>query len=218
MGRVFDFVANSQDGVFVVDGDQTIVLWNESATAILGYRPDEVLGRHCFNLVGGRDLHGRAICRHHCHAIATAAKLGMPPTMDLRVKTKRGQEIWLNLSTIVVPSRRGELSALIHLFRDGSRDRDFVHRIEELTEAARLLRSFSDDGPAGRTRTDGAALTPREREIVSLLAMGGSTDRIAERLCISPRTVRNHVNNVLGKLGVHSRLEAVTYSMRNGLV
>ena len=45
-----------------------------------------------------------------------------------------------------------------------------------------------------------------------------STDVIAEKLCISPRTVGNHINNILGKLHVHSRLEAVAYSIKNGLI
>jgi two-component system nitrate/nitrite response regulator NarL len=65
---------------------------------------------------------------------------------------------------------------------------------------------------------DHVRLTRREREIIGHLVAGFSTKAIAERLSISPRTVRNHVNNVLAKLGVHSRLEAVTYSIRNGLL
>jgi two-component system nitrate/nitrite response regulator NarL len=48
--------------------------------------------------------------------------------------------------------------------------------------------------------------------------MGASTESIAQRLSISERTVRNHINNMLAKLGVHSRLEAVAYSIRNGLL
>jgi two-component system response regulator DegU len=61
------------------------------------------------------------------------------------------------------------------------------------------------------------SLTRREREVLNQLITGVSTDVIAGRLFISPRTVRNHINHILGKLGVHSRLEAVTLYIRSGL-
>ena len=61
-------------------------------------------------------------------------------------------------------------------------------------------------------------LTRREREVLALLAEGGSSDDIAGRLGISPNTVRTHVQNVLAKLGVHSRLEAAAFAARHGLV
>jgi two-component system response regulator DesR len=52
-------------------------------------------------------------------------------------------------------------------------------------------------------------LTPREEEILELLASGRNTSAIASRLCISQTTVRNHVQHILAKLGVHGRLEAI---------
>jgi DNA-binding NarL/FixJ family response regulator len=52
-------------------------------------------------------------------------------------------------------------------------------------------------------------LTRREREVLRLLAEGGTNQAIASRLLISPETARTHVQNILVKLGVHSRLEAV---------
>jgi DNA-binding NarL/FixJ family response regulator len=61
-------------------------------------------------------------------------------------------------------------------------------------------------------------LTEREREVISLLAEGAASPQIAERMHISRHTVRTHVGSVLGKLGVHSRLEAAAFAVRNGLV
>jgi len=52
-------------------------------------------------------------------------------------------------------------------------------------------------------------LTPREKQILDLLASGWSTSAIASRLYISQATVRNHVQHILAKLGVHGRLEAI---------
>ncbi|MFY2556340.1 LuxR C-terminal-related transcriptional regulator [Corallococcus terminator] len=62
------------------------------------------------------------------------------------------------------------------------------------------------------------ALTPREREVLALLAEGLSNKAIADRLTISEHTAKFHVNAVLGKLGVQRRTEAVVRAARMGLV
>ncbi|MBW3662520.1 MAG: response regulator transcription factor [Actinobacteria bacterium] len=62
------------------------------------------------------------------------------------------------------------------------------------------------------------ALSPRELEVLQLLAEGLSNQDIADRLVLSISTVRNHVQNVITKLGVHSKLEAVTTAMRQGII
>lgn len=62
-----------------------------------------------------------------------------------------------------------------------------------------------------------AALTPREREVLTLLVEGLDDERMAARLFISPDTARTHVQRILRKLGVHSRKEAVALVADNGL-
>jgi DNA-binding NarL/FixJ family response regulator len=61
-------------------------------------------------------------------------------------------------------------------------------------------------------------LTPREREFLGLLATGWSNRRIAEATRLSYLTVRSHVQNLLVKLGVHSKLEAVAFAVEHGIV
>lgn len=61
-------------------------------------------------------------------------------------------------------------------------------------------------------------LTPREREILRLIAEGHTNAAIAEQLVISPHTVRTHMQNLLRKLGVHSKLAAVAAGLRLGLL
>jgi DNA-binding NarL/FixJ family response regulator len=62
------------------------------------------------------------------------------------------------------------------------------------------------------------ALTPREREILVLVAQGRSNREIARILLISERTARTHVSNVLTKLGLASRTQAALWAVREGLV
>lgn len=61
-------------------------------------------------------------------------------------------------------------------------------------------------------------LTRREKEILALLTKGADHNAIAQALVISPGTARTHIQNVLGKLGVHSRLEAAAFVIRNGIL
>ncbi|MFD4628381.1 response regulator [Streptomyces sp. NPDC058284] len=70
----------------------------------------------------------------------------------------------------------------------------------------------------GRTASVGGNLTPREREVLHLLAEGRSTAEISDRLGFALNTGRNHVQRVLEKLGARSQLEAVVIARREGLV
>ena len=80
-------------------------------------------------------------------------------------------------------------------------------------QLARLLPKLS------RThRAVGADLTERERELLARLARGGTNKAIAEELHLSVNTVRNYVQSVLTKLGAHSKLEAVSTAVREGII
>lgn len=63
-----------------------------------------------------------------------------------------------------------------------------------------------------------ALLSPREVEILRLIAQGLENTQIAEELHISPRTAKNHVSNVLSKLGLSNRVQAAIYAVRNGVL
>lgn len=75
-----------------------------------------------------------------------------------------------------------------------------------LTAALRAPKSAAD------------ALTPRERDVVILIAEGGTNRQIAKQLGVTERTARTHVSNILGKLGLASRTQAAMWAVKHGLV
>jgi DNA-binding NarL/FixJ family response regulator len=79
---------------------------------------------------------------------------------------------------------------------------------------SRLIRRRREEEEALRCA---AGLTRREREVLALLADGADNETIAQALVISPQTARTHIQNILGKLEVHSRLEAAAFVIQNGI-
>ena len=71
---------------------------------------------------------------------------------------------------------------------------------------------------ADETRDPYQTLTPREREVLSMVVNGLTTHDIATRLLLSPNTVHRHRNNLMKKLGLHDRLDLLRYCLRRGLV
>ena len=71
---------------------------------------------------------------------------------------------------------------------------------------------------ANQPPTPGLDLTQREREVLGLMIEGLNNTQIAGRLTVSPSTIKSHVSNILAKLGVASRTEAVTLALRNSIV
>jgi DNA-binding NarL/FixJ family response regulator len=83
-----------------------------------------------------------------------------------------------------------------------------------------IARRVADSRDRDREAAPGPheALTRREFEILRALTDGLSTPEICGRLSITPNTLRTHVQNIMGKLRVHSKLEAVAFALRHGLV
>jgi len=113
-----------------------------------------------------------------------------------------------------------EAGAIAYLLKDVSAD-DLVRAIRAAhagratlsPEAAQALVETANQPPA-----PGLDLTEREREVLTLMIEGLNNTLIAARLTVSPSTVKSHVSNILSKLGVASRTEAVALALRNRIV
>jgi DNA-binding NarL/FixJ family response regulator len=98
-----------------------------------------------------------------------------------------------------------------------------VHEGEALLDPAvqaRLIRQLRAGQPSALTPALSLpdALTPRENEVLRLIAQGLNNREVAERLVVAEATVKTHINNLFSKIGVRDRAQAVVYAMRHGLV
>lgn len=208
-GGLDEALARAADGVFAVGLDGRIILWNRAAERILGYCAREALGRPCCDLFLGRDERGNRLCYRGCHVMQLVRMGEAVQNFDMLTQTKAGCPIWLNVSILVVPAAERDGDITIHFFRDVTAAKDLLALVrQQLAPPAE---------PQGMPNA-AATLTRREIEVLRLMSTGASTKVLAENLRVSPVTVRNHVQNLLDKLGVHSRLEAVAYAIRHRLL
>lgn len=143
---------------------------------------------------------------------------GVSATRAIRQQFPRVQVIALTSFKEGELIRRAlEAGAIGYLLKDVSAD-DLARAIRAAhsgratlsPEAAQALVQNAYQPP-----TPGADLTEREREVLTLMIEGLNNTQIAGRLSVSPSTIKSHVSNILSKLGVASRTEAVTLALRN---
>ncbi|MCX6026391.1 MAG: response regulator transcription factor [Chloroflexi bacterium] len=150
------------------------------------------------------------------------------PMMDGATATRAIRQKFPQVQVIALTSfKEGELiknaleaGAIGYLLKDVSAD--------ELVRAIRAAHAgratLSPDvaqvivHAAGQSPKPGLDLTERERAVLALMVEGLNNTQIAGRLTVSPSTIKSHVSNILAKLGVASRTEAVTLALRHGLV
>lgn len=199
-------LARAGDGAFAVGPEGRVVLWNRSAEKILGWSAREIMGRPCCDVFVGVDDHGNRLCYKGCH-VMSLIKLGEPVQhFDMQTRTKGGRPVWLDISILGAPSSEPGGALAVHLFRDVTATKELLRLVHERLQAP--------SAPLDET----TKLTRRELEILRLMAGGANTKALAERLHVSPATIRNHAQNIFAKLGVHSRLEAVAYATRYRLL
>jgi PAS domain S-box-containing protein len=219
--ELFRALATAADGAFITDADQRVVFWNRAAERMLGFTFDEITRQPCDETLEGRDDRGRLVCRKSCRVAVTALTGGAVANYDTLVRTKSSGALWINMSifTFLANGRPAD-TLVVHLFRDITQRKQDEQLLQQVLRAAKDLESteLSQAVPAASMEGPGASLTNREREVLSILALGFNTGEIAQSLSISPSTVRNHIRNILQKLNVHSRLEAVLYALKYGLV
>jgi len=209
--ELIDTLGRTGDAMVAVDGELRVSAWNAAATELFGYEASEVLGRPCWEVLEWSDRCGNAVCDECCAAAEPGPDDEVVATRDVIGYHKTGRTMWLSATTVVPRTELRDRVRLVHLVREVAfpleLERIVAGRLQDTEEPA------PGDGDAAERL---ARLSDREWEVLCLLAEGESGRAIADRLYLSPTTVRNHVQHILGKLEVHSRVEAVALLLRHG--
>jgi DNA-binding CsgD family transcriptional regulator len=206
---VLDRVSRSGEAVFAIDGGNRITFWNKACEKLVGRPARHVLGKRCWEIMRGRDGNGNVYCTMSCPVAHQVRDLKEDPVHPflLGVQGADGAPRRISVSLFAVPSYQPALTSVVHVLRPAAEEAT-VPAAPEPVPVVRQAETFNGNA---------AALTSRENQILGCLARGLSTAAIANELSIARVTVRNHIQSVLQRLGVHSKLEAVVEARRMGI-
>ena len=195
---------------------------NHAFLEITGWSYEEVIGRK----PGDIELWESGAVRRDVEA--RLAQTGSFRGFELRLKTKAGELIdcLVSAETVTIHGELCVLSVLQDISERKKTEVELITAIEaamqdsswlsqKIMDKLAALRSPRTPLP-GAPSAQGSELTGREREVLGYIAQGKSDGAIAEALCLSRNTVRNHVARLYAKLGVHNRSEALIWARDRG--
>ena len=211
LAPLFQALEFSPDAVFVTDRSNRIVFWNDAARLLLGFTDQEAVGSDCGELLSGCDSFGNRYCSDECPVMRIANRGEVVRNFVLNRRAKDGNPIVTAVSLLQL--------------RAGAPDNYFLAHLMCPMESEQHVPAPSPNPPkpqvvVARESADARArkLTTREVEVLGMLAAGRATPEIAERLHISQLTARSHIQNILEKLEVHSKAEAVAFAFQKNLI
>ncbi len=208
-----DLIAGSDTAAFAMDRNEKIIYWNSAAERLLGWSADEVIGKACFSVLAGRDPFGNPYCMRDCPIVRTAVSGETVEPFLMEVSRRRGGTQRVKVRVVALPAGGRTVSCLMHLVERGD-PAELERIVSALRSASRPVAEAGKADPVIPV----SPLTAREREIVVLLSNGYAALNIAAKLNLSHATVRNHIQNILRKLEVHSQVEAIAVAFRRGWI
>jgi len=178
--------------------------------ASLELSPDPVFGTSRL----GCDVHGNRYCAESC-PVTQMALHGEPVRhFVLHLRAKDGRRVASEVSVLHLEAPPPDLFFLAHILQPQDAQPLSLRPAEAGAAPPRPALDAARESPDARARK----LTSREVEILGMLAGGHTTPEMAARLHISRLTARNHLQNILDKLEVHSKSEAVAFAFQKRLV
>lgn len=187
--------------VWISDPDRHITYVNGRAERLLARSWRKCIGRPCHDVIRGRTARGKPFCSERCPAVRQLQFQKEIEPFQIRIGAGRGAK-WVQLVVIAAQAPGASGPSLIHCVIENEREQLFKQYLTKVMTRTPKARPAKHGSVAFR-------LTRREKEILALLSDDVSLREIADRLHLSYSTVRNHVQHILGKLGVHSIMEAV---------
>lgn len=217
-----DIIESTAEPAFATDETGRVVIWNTAAVRLLGYRPEDVLGKSCFEVICGRDGFGNRFCDETCNVVGMVLRKESINRFSLDMRRADGKDTRVWFTIISVPGPKPSQYTIIHILSPADADVSGDAKFRSLTDLSQptSIGNSATDPATGHERDEQSVvvLTDREQEVLTLMAEGTSTASIADRLHISISTVRSHTQSILSKLDAHSKLEAVAVALRRRVI
>lgn len=217
MPTLGELLYSAVDGAYAVDEKQRIIYWDPGCEEMFDRSTQWVLGRPCYSVVCGKNpVTGAEFCNRNCPVARLGSGSVGPNNFTISTQGKDQQAMNVTVNIALVPStcKKGWIS--MHLLHRG--DNQNILESLELSQPGPVKRPYSTAASLGKCDLNVSRLSKRENEVLQLLAEGLALDLISKRLNISRTTVRNHIQHLQQKLGVHSQTAAVAYAYRHNLV
>ncbi len=217
LAPLFRSLERSPDAVFVTDRRNRIVFWNDAARRLLGFSEEEASGADCDELLSGCDAYGNRYCSDTCPVMRMANRGELVRNFGLTLRTKERNHVTTTVSLLQLRGESPDEYFLLHLVRPASaapENEPHPTAAAEPDAPPRPRLVSAHDSADVRAQK----LTAREIEVLGMLAAGRTTPEIAERLHIAQLTARSHIQNILQKLEVHSKAEAVAFAFQKNLI
>ena len=211
LAPLFRALELSPDAVFVTDRWNHIVFWNDAARLLLGFTNDEAVGADCDDLLSGCDSFGNRYCSEDCPVMRMANRGEAVRNFALNLRARDGSSIVVSVSVLQLRAAAPDDYLLGHIVRSSELDARAPTPSANPPKPRVVVARESADARARK-------LTSREVEVLGMLAACRTTPEIAERLHISQLTARSHIQNILEKLEVHSKAEAVAFAFQKNLI
>jgi DNA-binding NarL/FixJ family response regulator len=203
-------------------------LFREAVLSVLDGEPDM---RVVADVGDGRDVFAEVLRTRPNVALVNASLPGCDPVRLTRRITEGSKDC-----RVILLVDREDPTFLVEVLKAGARGCvtketqlvDFLESIRAVRDGHLLVppemlpelveRLISQAAARDQALRRVSHLTPRERHVLALLSEGGNNGSVARELFISPHTARTHIQNVISKLGVHSRLEAAMFVAQTGIL
>ena len=194
---IHEILESTGEPAYCVDGLGQITGWNRPVERLLGHAREAVLGQPCHRVMKGVDVFGNRYCEPHCPLLVLARQRSPIRHFQMDVCRRDDTPLRVLCFAFRIPGDKPGAFSLLHLLRRA--DQSLPQTIN-------------------RDQYDHPCLTDRELTVLRLIANGHTTRGMAAEICISPSTVRKHIQNIFKKLQVHTRLGAVSVAFERGIL
>ncbi len=230
---LLDLLSSGEPPAFANDQNHRIIFWNKGAEKLMERTAAQALGRLCHEIFCGKDPFGNRFCGETCSVTSAFAKHETVNRFEFTTG-ERAQAKSIGVTVIEIPDSRPGFFTAVHIMdrideksrlaRELNRLRETIgahapapHSDEGSTPISLQMNRHASSAPAPEVdATIAEQLSERELDVLRAIAAGLANKDIANSLHISVATTRNHVQHILKKLNVHSKLEAVALAFRNG--